>query len=346
MMEYFLGQEPTNKYSNELYRAIQAGSELATVELLLEQGNSNSAGHRPQYGSAALKMAIRNEDYDLLKLLARVADAHGLEQIEGDRAELDYVDPFGEAILLEDYEAVCILLKHGANPDALVSFWGLTQSTPRVVDYSALDRMTALLVAIDVGSLHIVQLLVERGADVNSRLGMGVLRSPLQRAAEIGDFSMVEFLIGQGALIDLEPAYGGGTALQLAAMSGHVGIAEFLIERGADVNHPPARGPGRMAFEAAAEWCRPDVMYLLAQPEQGLQLDLEVTTEFEIVDCSSDDEGSDDSDMVDACHLDVRTQYERAIAFAEARNDHASIEIVRSIYASIGGRLSAQIESF
>jgi hypothetical protein len=62
MMKYFLRQKPTNKYSNELLRAIQTGSELATVELLLEQESSGSAGHRPQYGSAALKMAIRNKD--------------------------------------------------------------------------------------------------------------------------------------------------------------------------------------------------------------------------------------------------------------------------------------------
>lgn len=344
MMKYFLRQKPTNKYSNDLLRAIQAGSELATVELLLEQESSSSAGHRPQYGSAALKMAIRNKDYALLELLARVADAHGLEQIGGDKVELDYVDPFGEAILLEDHEAIRILLNHGANPDALVSFWGLTQSTPRVVGYSTLGRMTALLVAIDVGSLRIVQLLVEGGADVNSRLDMGVLRSALQRAAGIGDFSIVEFLIGKMALVDLEPAYGGGTALQLAAMSGHVGIAAFLIEHGADVNYSPAKGPGRMAFEAAAEWCRPDVMYLLAQ--QRLRLDLEVTTEVEIVDWPSDDEDLDDSGIADECYLDVRTQYERAIDFAKSRNGHASIGIVQSIYAAIGGRLSTQVEIF
>ncbi|KAF1365509.1 hypothetical protein EJ07DRAFT_94920 [Lizonia empirigonia] len=73
---------------------------------------------------------------------------------------------------------------------------------------------------------------------------MGLLRTPLQRAAEIGDFPIVQYFIAQGATIDTVPVYGSGTALQLAAMSGHVGIARLLIEHGADVNHPPARGPG------------------------------------------------------------------------------------------------------
>jgi ankyrin repeat protein len=109
---------------------------------------------------------------------------------------------------------------------------------------------------------------------------MGLSRTPLQRAAEIGDFQMVEFFIENHAIVDGKPAFGGGTALQLAAMSGHVGIATLLIEHGADVNHPPARGPGRTAFEAAAEWCRPDVMYLLVQ--HGAQLDLKVTGDVDV----------------------------------------------------------------
>jgi ankyrin repeat protein len=147
----------------------------------------------------------------------------------------------------------------------------------------------------------------------------------------------VELLIENNAIVDAEPAFGGGTALQLAAMSGHVGIAAFLIERGADVNHPPARGPGRTAFEAAAEWCRPDVMYLLVQ--HGAQLDLEVTGEDEIFDYPSDDEILDDSD--DEPEMQWHTvkwsasQYTRALDFAEERQEFASMNIVRSLYDEV-----------
>ena len=145
---------------------------------------------------------------------------------------------------------------------------------------------------------------------------------------------MVEFLIENNAIVDAEPAFGGGTALQLAAMSGHVGIATLLIERGADVNHPPARGPGRTAFEAAAEWCRPDMMYLLVQ--HGAQLDLEVTGDVDVWDDPSDAENLDDSD--DEFEMQWRTvkesesQYIRALEFAEERQEFASMNIVRSLY--------------
>jgi ankyrin repeat protein len=338
LMNYFHSRTLPHRNSDALLHAVRANVHSDTIEYLIEQAGIEAAGVRTQYGSAALRVAIRNRNYDVIRMLAKSTDIHGLEAVDRDCSAIDgYLDPLGEAILLNDIEAVSILLDNGGNPNALVAFEGLLDRTPCVVDYSVLMRLTALLVAIDVGSLALVKFLVERGADVNRRLEMGLLRNPLQRAAEIGDFQMVELLIENNAIVDAEPAFGGGTALQLAAMSGHVGIAAFLIERGADVNHPPARGPGRTAFEAAAEWCRPDVMYLLVQ--HGAQLDLEVTGEDEIFDYPSDDEILDDSD--DEPEMQWHTvkwsasQYTRALDFAEERQEFASMNIVRSLYDEV-----------
>lgn len=190
--------------------------------------------------------------------------------------------------------------------------------------------MTALLVAIDVGDFAMARLLISHGAKVNREPTRGVLRTPLQRASEIGDFNLVRYFIDQGAMIDAAPIYGGATALQLAAMSGHLGIATYLIERGADVNHLPARGPGRTAFEAAAEWCQPDMMYLLVQ--QGTLLDLEIEEEI-------DEPFGRDGMAESKWHVyhrwrpvrKRRTQYERALQFAEDRGEHASKRVVEAI---------------
>ncbi|KAF2633927.1 hypothetical protein BU25DRAFT_321198, partial [Macroventuria anomochaeta] len=114
---------------------------------------------------------------------------------------------------------------------------------------------------------------------VSIKTSMGLLRTPLQRAAEMVDFNMVQCLIANGAIVDTASMYGADTALQLAAMSGRVGIATLLIEHGADVKYPPARGPGRTAFKAAAERCRPDMTHLPIQ--YGAQLDLGVVQEVE-----------------------------------------------------------------
>lgn len=281
MMGYFLSRALPHRNSSALLHAVKANVHLDTVEHLIEKAGIGSNGVGTQYESTALRFAIRARNYDIIRILAKSTNIHGLETVGSDGSAIDgYLDLLGEAILLNDIGAVNILLDNGGNSNALVAFAGVSDRTPRVVEYSVLMRLTALLVAIDVSSFALVKLLVERGADVTRKLEMGLSRTPLQRAAEIGDFQMVEFFIENHAIVDGKPAFGGGTALQLAAMSGHVGIATLLIEHGADVNHPPARGPGRTAFEAAAEWCRPDVMYLLVQ--HGAQLDLKVTGDVDV----------------------------------------------------------------
>ncbi|UPX14649.1 uncharacterized protein EKO05_0005126 [Ascochyta rabiei] len=190
--------------------------------------------------------------------------------------------------------------------------------------------MTALLVAIDVGSLSMIQFLVQNGASVNQESNMGSLRAPLQRTAEIGDFQLVKYFLEQRTVVDTAPVYGGGTALQLAAISSYVGIAALLIERGANVDYPPAKGPGRTAFEAAAEWRRPDMMRFLVQ--HGVQLDLELVEEVE-EEIETDDPG-DVSLGIDVQLHTVRiicTRYERAIQFARDRGEHASKRIVQRL---------------
>lgn len=343
LIDYFSSRTLPHRNSEALLHAVKANVHLHTIKYLIEQAEIKATGVRTQYGSAALRFAIRVRNYDLIRILAKSTDIHGLESVSHDCSAIDgYLDPMGEAILLNDVGAVNILLDNGGNPNALVAFAGLSDRTPRVVEYSALMRLTALLVAIDVGSLALVKLLVERGADVNRRLDMGLSRNPLQRAAEIGDIQMVEFLIEYDAIVDAEPAFGGGTALQLAAMSGHVGIATLLIERGADVNYPPARGPGRTAFEAAAEWCRPDVMYLLVQ--HGAQLDLEMTGDVE-VRCYPNparwlDHPWQDHPWQDHPWRTVKiskSQYKRAMEFAASRQEYASMNIVQSLYVKVTG---------
>ncbi|KAF2273211.1 ankyrin [Westerdykella ornata] len=153
-----------------------------------------------------------------------------------------------------------------------------------------------------------VKLLVERGAEVNYARKWNFRRTPLQRAAENGNFDIVQYLVNQGAIIDTVPVYSGGTAFQLAAMNEYVGIPTFLRERGADPNYLPAEGDGRTAFEAAAEWGRIDTMTFLMKA--GVLLDLEVGDP-------------------------PRSQYERAVHFAEKNGKMASKRFVEHIYAQI-----------
>jgi ankyrin repeat protein len=113
---------------------------------------------------------------------------------------------------------------------------------------------TALIVAIKTRCEDMVQLLIDNGADVCKPARLGIKRTPLQKASEIGSFKMVRLLLDKKVDVNESPAErSGGTALQLAASSGSIKIAELLLSCGADVHGAPSKVNGRTALEGAAE---------------------------------------------------------------------------------------------
>jgi ankyrin repeat protein len=87
------------------------------------------------------------------------------------------------------------------------------------------------LQAVSGHHAEIAELLLEAGADVNSRNG----RNPLFTVAGTGDSVMVRLLIKTGA--DLEAANKDGTTpLMYTAKRGHTTIVKILIDAGANVN--------------------------------------------------------------------------------------------------------------
>lgn len=79
-------------------------------------------------------------------------------------------------------------------------------------------------------TLPILQALVEAGADVNAADGAF---TPLIYATSMGQSSLVDFLLANGALVNQQIER---TALMFAAEGGHLEIAQKLIEAGANVN--------------------------------------------------------------------------------------------------------------
>jgi hypothetical protein len=303
--------------SMALARAVQAGASTATIEALLQAADPDDEGRRKKrhYGSSALREIIRRKNYELLRSLARRVDIDGIELLPNempDPRSVEPLSPLGEAILLQDNIAVGILLAGGCDHQALVCYDGFPEEHKRGAH---LRRLSPLLAAIDLHNLLIAQMLVEHGASVAPGPTQGLLRSPLQRAAEVGCFEIVEYLLSCNAPVDDSPFYSGGTPLQLAALSGHDKISELLLENHADPNHPPARGDGRSAFEAAAERGRSNIMSLLIK--RGTDLDLK----FED---------------------DMRSQYDRALHFAENNGHPASKRFVQILYKDL---VAARFES-
>ncbi|KAH7078782.1 ankyrin repeat-containing domain protein [Paraphoma chrysanthemicola] len=308
LIEFLRNEGVNTTDSLALMRAAGCNADEAVVNMLSGR-NKNELKRRKDFGVAAMRAAIYKENYNMLGLLSNVADINGyepltIEDAEGKLRELPSTSALGEAILRRNLRAARFLIEKGVDLNGLVARGNYEESSLKSTRGTVLQRASPLIAAIDSENLPMVQLLVEHGAEIDHGLRLGLIRTPLQRAAEIGKFDMVQYLLERGAPVDSAPVYSGGTPLQLAAIGGYVGIATLLLENGADPDHLPAKGHGRTALEAATEWSRVDMMSLLVS--KNVKFDLVVGDNNE-------------------------TQYNRAIDFAEKRGQIASVRFLKRL---------------
>jgi ankyrin repeat protein len=244
------GANPTNGYTLQ-YCAKNCPKMLP---LLLEQypfRNSDCAV--PDFGTSALTAVIKQglDGLEAVNILlgCRLVDTGSYSGNGG--------LPLVEAITMSqngnhaNFAVIRRLLDSGCNPNCIV------HDTPRANE-------TVFLRAIWTKSKDLVQLMIDRGADVNRKATMRLKRTPLQKAVEVNSLELVPLLLGANADANGKPATrGGGTALQLAAIQGNCNIAAKLLECGADLSAPPAVINGRWPLEGAAEHGRLDMIDFL-----------------------------------------------------------------------------------
>lgn len=175
----------------------------------------------------------------------------------------------------DDLRVVKLFLDAGYSPDSIVkSEDKYDESFPdELCDGSSntsssyhfyLSNTTALLLAIEWSNANLINLLLDHGANVNLPATCRILRTPLQKACEVGSLEIVKLLLDRGAYPNSKPARcQGATALQLAALSGNCNIAAELLDRGADLHQPPLKAGGRWPLEGAAEYGRLEMIEFL-----------------------------------------------------------------------------------
>lgn len=166
---------------------------LLTLCAALAACSSGKNQEQPSQPTVAVKAISISKE---MKLVAAVQNLDGIEAAKR-------------------LETVTALLEAGASPDAENEF-----GEPVLAD------------AIHFGDgksydLRVVQLLLEKGADVNKIGPTG--RSPLTKAAENGKAEVIELLLAKGLELNNE---NGGRALIKAAFNGHRHVVQLFVQRG------------------------------------------------------------------------------------------------------------------
>lgn len=199
-----------------------------TQALIYKQPNARSIVQiLLDHGASANELCDNFHEERPLHLAARKGDLGVMELLINNGALIDAQDARGltplATVILEGGESAVsiqccrLLLARGADV--------------HLIDVDGNSLFSAAVMA--VGPLHITELLLEYGANINAKNRMGC--SALHFAALEGRADHAEVLIGWGIDIKATTAF-GSTALHQACQSPDVETAKILIAAGADVN--------------------------------------------------------------------------------------------------------------
>jgi ankyrin repeat protein len=112
------------------------------------------------------------------------------------------------------------------------------------------------------GDLEQVRLLLENGADINSKDGHS--QTALMNAAHAGQVELVRLLIEKGAELDITAKY-NLSALMLSLIAHHIEVTQLLIEAGANLNIQSSKNfyGGTTAFFLAEHGGHSEIVALL-----------------------------------------------------------------------------------
>ena len=154
------------------------------------------------------------------------------------------------------------------------------------------NRYYLLSEAINSGNLEMVRVLLELGANPNTRENAEY--PIIYGAAQEGNTEVVRLLIDAGADVD------GNAALWTAIDHGHTEVVRLLVEAGADVNPKDPWNQGSSFFTLAKLSGNPEIVQILADAGAKEEEGFTVTNEGQVVEAFEDGYPTTASGLYDA----------------------------------------------
>ncbi|KAI0459832.1 hypothetical protein F5B21DRAFT_454360 [Xylaria acuta] len=267
LIQKYADKLPAVEYSKALVSAAEAGK-IDVLNKLLE------FEHDEPFFQSALDSAVEEWNWDIVTILLQRRpdlDCNGLflevatcsepqdkmleicwEYANGSITAQTLSDSLYHATDREKDTTVELLLKKfQADPNAKGEEYG-----------------NALTAAAYDGTLHIVEMLLDVGANINAPQGYAI-----QAAAAQGHYEVVEELLKRGADVNAlttNDNFAEGTALQGATEACHTDIVRLLLESGADPNH--GAGECSPPIIAAARGAEVEILDLIVKAKPKIDV--------------------------------------------------------------------------
>ena len=203
-----------------LHWAAAAGHENI-IQILLDHGSDVAAASITQ--RRPLQEATMQGHTSCAKLLIENGTPVNAQDDEGFGA-------LHEAANHGRYDIAKMLLDHGADIEMMTEFSDHGNDAK-----GRLGRRTPLLLAAQGHHLHLIQLLVSRGANIHARNNSGEMAIHL--AAWFGHISVVRATLDAGADIEAKDFLCDETPIHKAAANGHTTVVKLLLQKGARIDH-------------------------------------------------------------------------------------------------------------